>query len=106
MAVVEALLRAGAYPCFRDNHLISPLHLASTQPGEKETFRRIAELLGAPALLARDEVRDITLVLLHQYPVLLYDTAVFYSVPRWDRERHVGCAVFGSSKQGPKTPYF
>ena len=56
VAAVEALLRAGAYPCFRDNHLISPLHLASTQAGEKETFRRIAELLGPSALLARDEV--------------------------------------------------
>ncbi|CAN0256170.1 unnamed protein product, partial [Ectocarpus fasciculatus] len=55
VSAVEALLRAGAYPCFRDNHLISPLHLASTQAGEKETFRRIAELLGPSALLARDE---------------------------------------------------
>lgn len=63
VAVVEALLRAGAYPCFRDNHLISPLHLASTQPGEKETFRRIAELLGPPALLARDEVRGHVVVM-------------------------------------------
>lgn len=57
MAVVEALLRAGAYPCFRDNHLISPLHLASTQAGNRETFRRIAVLLGPTALSARDEVR-------------------------------------------------
>lgn len=54
---MEALLRAGAYPCFRDNHLISPLHLASTQAGDKDKFRRIAELLGPSALLARDEVR-------------------------------------------------
>ncbi|CAM9247899.1 unnamed protein product [Scytosiphon promiscuus] len=58
---VEALLRAGAYPCFRDNHLISPLHLASTQAGEKDTFRRIAELLGPSALLARDELQQTPL---------------------------------------------
>lgn len=56
MAAVEALLCAGAYPCFRDNHLISPLHLASTQAGDRVTFQRIAELLGPSALLARDEV--------------------------------------------------
>ncbi|CAN0403707.1 unnamed protein product, partial [Ectocarpus sp. 12 AP-2014] len=35
VSAVEALLRAGAYPCFRDNHLISPLHLACTQACEK-----------------------------------------------------------------------
>lgn len=56
VAAVEALLCAGAYPCFRDNHLISPLHLASTQAGDRLTFQRIAELLGPSALLARDEV--------------------------------------------------
>lgn len=56
VAAVEALLCAGAYPCFRDNHLISPLHLASTQAGDRVTFQRIAELLGPSALLARDEV--------------------------------------------------
>lgn len=56
VSAVEALLRAGAYPCFRDNHLISPLHLASTQAGDRDKFRRIAELLGPSALLARDEV--------------------------------------------------
>ncbi|CAM9785723.1 unnamed protein product [Ectocarpus fasciculatus] len=61
VSAVEALLRAGAYPCFRDNHLISPLHLASTQAGEKETFRRIAELLGPSALLARDELQQTPL---------------------------------------------
>ena len=70
VAAVEALLRAGAYPCFRDNHMISPLHLASTQAGEKETFRRIAELLGPSALLARDEVRDHpAMALAHDNPV-------------------------------------
>ncbi|CAB1097677.1 unnamed protein product [Ectocarpus sp. CCAP 1310/34] len=61
VSAVEALLRAGAYPCFRDNHLISPLHLASTQACEKDTFRRIAELLGPSALLARDELQQTPL---------------------------------------------
>lgn len=56
VAAVEALLRAGAYPSFRDNHLISPLHLASTQAGDRGTFQKIAELLGPSALHARDEV--------------------------------------------------
>lgn len=60
--MVEALLRAGAHPCFRDNHLISPLHLASTQTGseagKRETFQQIARLLGPTALEARDEVRQ------------------------------------------------
>eukprot|EP00903_Cladosiphon_okamuranus_P010480 g9915.t2 len=61
VAAVEALLKAGAYPCFRDNHMISPLHLASTQAGETETFRRIAELLGPSALVARDELQQTPL---------------------------------------------
>ncbi|CAN0302416.1 unnamed protein product, partial [Ectocarpus sp. 12 AP-2014] len=61
VSAVEALLRAGAYPCFRDNHLISPLHLACTQACEKDTFRRIAELLGPSALLARDELQQTPL---------------------------------------------
>lgn len=61
--MVEVLLRAGAYPCFRDNHLISPLHLASTQTGaeagKRKTFQQMAKLLGPSALVARDEVRIV-----------------------------------------------
>lgn len=95
VAAVEALLCAGAYPCFRDNHLISPLHLASTQAGDRVTFQRIAELLGPSALLARDEVsaavsccvlqqQDLLVLVLQVvcrvFCVLLYNAVVHVSM--------------------------